>query len=269
LLIAAEKRIPFRLITLVTILTFTIQELKQTPALIAPNLYRGQSVILSGDRTTIVLDAGRIDLPEGGAGVIANSLWRAGKQRIDALLLSHPHADHVLAVPGLLERISIGMVFVGPRFTDQSLGKAIWQSIERADIPITTVASGDSIDIGEFLISVLHPTGQIPTGARVDTNDDSLVLFIEGAGFELIAPGDLETPGMSAFDPPIVRWCLLPHHGKYAVGLASWIDRIRPEGVISVGGDPDGRVRQILAEREIRIYSTRNQAELQLRPEEL
>lgn len=269
LLIAAEKRIPVRMITLVAILAVTMQELKQAPALIAPNLYRGQSVILSGDRATIVLDAGSIDLPEGGAGVIAKSLWRAGKQRIDALLLSHPHADHVLAVPGLLERISIGMVFVGPRFTDQPLGKAILQSIERANIPITRVASGDSIGIGEFLISVLHPTLRIPHGARVDTNDDSLVLFIEGAGFELIAPGDLETPGMAAFDPPVVRWCLLPHHGKYTPGLATWIDRIQPEGVISVGGLPDSRVRRLLAEREIRIYSTKNQTVLQLRPDEL
>ena len=64
---------------------------------------------------TILYDAGSLGSPSGASRTVAAYLWSRGITRIDAIVLSHADIDHYNAVPGLLERFEIGMVYVSPR----------------------------------------------------------------------------------------------------------------------------------------------------------
>ncbi|MFQ5654932.1 MAG: ComEC/Rec2 family competence protein, partial [Planctomycetota bacterium] len=97
----------------------------QGPGASLISLGRGQGLLIRGEESTLLLDAGSVDRAAGGAIAIRDTLRAAGRDRCDLVLLSHPHADHVLALPGLLERIPIGGVAVGPRFGISPLGAAL------------------------------------------------------------------------------------------------------------------------------------------------
>ncbi len=237
----------------VAIVAVLLHPVPRAPRLLAPNLGRGQGAFILGRSATILLDAGSLDHAEGGARTLRDRLWRAGRDRIDLVVLSHPHADHVLAIPGLLKRIRIGAVAIGPRFEEPSLGWAIERAITRAGVPLIRLSAGGHFRIGEFDLVALHPAARIPDGMSPSVNDDSLVVRIRGEGIDLLAPGDLEGPGLASVPAPGVRWLLLPHHGREAPGLVGWLRGAAPELVLTLGGGPPSEaLRRVLAEDGIR-----------------
>ena len=63
---------------------------------------------------TLLYDAGSMSAPEATARTIAEFLWSRRITHLDAVLLTHADADHYNALPELLERFSVGAVYVSP-----------------------------------------------------------------------------------------------------------------------------------------------------------
>ena len=63
---------------------------------------------------TLLYDAGSMSAPEATARTIAEFLWSRRITHLDAVLLTHADADHYNALPELLERFSVGAVYVPP-----------------------------------------------------------------------------------------------------------------------------------------------------------
>lgn len=189
---------------------------------------------------TILFDAGQSMSPEQGARTVADCLWSQGVARIDAVIISHPDADHYNALPGLLERFPVGEVCVSPlMFREESRALVyLRESIEGHGVPIRTVAAGDRFAAGEDCrVEVLHPPARCMLG---DDNANSLVLAVEYRGRRLLLPGDLSSPGLEWLLATPGRDCdvlVAPHHGSRESdppGLAAWC---RPEWVVISGGE--------------------------------
>ncbi|MBW3598807.1 MAG: ComEC/Rec2 family competence protein, partial [Planctomycetes bacterium] len=79
----------------------------------------GVSVLLEfPDGRTLLYDAGSLGPPTSGGRAIAAVLWSRGLRHLDAVVLSHADADHYNALPELLERFSVGVVYVSPLMFD-------------------------------------------------------------------------------------------------------------------------------------------------------
>lgn len=177
---------------------------------------------------TLLYDAGTLGSPRSAINAISACLWSEGITRIDAVLLSHADADHYNALPGLLERFSVGSVFVPPGMLDHRTRglQALQDAIRGAKIPIRETWAGDRFSGGEDCrIEVLHPPRR---GILGSDNANSLVLAIEYLGRRILLMGDLEPPG---FDDVLreLPWhtdvLLAPHHGSRASrppGLMRW-----------------------------------------------
>ena len=192
---------------------------------------------------TMLCDAGCFSSPYRGARSISECLWDRGVTHLDAVILSHADADHYNAVPELLQRFSVGVVYVSPMmFFDESYPlKTLREKLEAAGVPIRELRAGDRLDGGEDCrIEVLHPPGR---GIVGNDNANSLVLDVEYAGHRILLPGDLESPGLddvTAESPLDCDVLMVPHHGSRGSnppGLAAWC---APEvAVISGGLNPD------------------------------
>jgi competence protein ComEC len=203
---------------------------------------------------TLLYDAGRLGSPVQPSRAISGYLWSRGITHLDAVIISHADADHYNALPEVLERISVGAVYVSPLMFDEPRGAvaALQRAIEQHSVPVQTIYAGDRLRTDDDCqITVLHPPRK---GVLGTDNANSIVLRIEHAGRRVLLTGDLESPGLQAVlaeEPLDCDVLLAPHHGSRfsdPPGLADWAT---PEFLVISGGARD-RAEDVFAAYESR-----------------
>ena len=193
---------------------------------------------------TLLYDAGSLGSPEGASQTVAGYLWSRGITRIDAVVLSHADVDHYNAMPGLLERFDVGVVYVSPLMFDPwtTGGKLdapefLRTTLEEAGIPVREIWMNDRLQVANpaVEIEVLHPPRM---GVAGRDNANSLLLHLSYRGYSILLPGDLESAGMEAVMAERPTDCdilLAPHHGSShsdPPGFAAWCS---PDWVVVSG----------------------------------
>lgn len=199
---------------------------------------------LPGD-ATVLYDAGRLLAPDTALRSVSAALWDQGITRIDGLIISHADADHFNAMPGLLERFSVGAVFVPERMFARSDPAVAFleAALRRHRIAVRHIAAGAVFEdrLG-CRIEVLHP----PEGEDFGSdNANALVLAVEYGGHRILLTGDIGPPGLysllaHAIPPSTVL--LSPHHGSprsNPPGLVEWCE---PQLVVISGSRRFGGV---------------------------
>jgi competence protein ComEC len=166
---------------------------------------------------TLLYDAGHMGEPSVGVRAISEFLWSRGITRLDAVALSHPDIDHYNALPGLLQKFSVGAIYVSPvMFEKRTEAVAVLRSaIDEHGIAVQEVCAGDRLRAGDgCAIEVLHPPRY---GVIGSDNANSMVLAVDCQGQAILLPGDLESPGLDdvlAEEPRRCAVLLAPHHGS-------------------------------------------------------
>lgn len=203
----------------------------------------GLSVVVScPNGRTLVYDAGGMFLERRAAETALRSVWRHGAFSIDALVLSHPDADHCNAVPHLLEMAAVGGIGMHRTFVDerQEVVGEVLQSAADRSVPLLLLSAPQSLRLDPNVkIDVIHP---LPGFHSDKDNANSLVLAVTYAGRTTMLAGDLEADGLAALlalPPRRVDVLLAPHHGSRRsnpLDLARWA---APKIVIASSGDAE------------------------------
>src|SRR4051812_16485754 len=171
-------------------------------------------------------------------------------RRIDVLVLTHPHEDHVAGLPILLERYRVGRIFEsGMRGPGPGYAAFARDLAAAGAPPIATLATGAHLTLDEIAFRVLWPDpGRVPReppdGGR-GINDVSIVLLGEVAGRRFLLTGDVEDdvdPILATRDLPPVDILKVAHHGSATASTPAFLDRVRPRiAIVSSGaGNPYG-----------------------------
>ena len=214
----------------------------------------GCAVVLElPDGKTLLYDAGRLGSPQAGARSVAGYLWQRGITHIDAIVLSHADVDHYNAVPELLQKFSVGVIYATPAmlYDDGAAMQKLLAAVRASAVPLRETWSGDRLRVGQgCLIEVWHPTRE---GVLGGDNANSLVLDVEYQGRRILLTGDLESPGMEdllAESPAPCDVILAPHHGSLRSdppGFAAWST---PKLVVISGSFADRRLEVERAYRD-------------------
>lgn len=171
-------------------------------------------------------------------------------RRIDLLVLTHPHEDHVAGLALLLGRYRIGRVYEGGMH-GPGPGYAAWAArLAGASAPARAILStGARIDLDDIGLKVLWPDpGTVPVeppdGGR-GINDVSIVLLGEVAGRRFLLTGDVEDdvdPLLEARGLPPIDILKVAHHGSGTASTTAFLGIVRPGlAIVSSGaGNPYG-----------------------------
>lgn len=128
-------------------------------------------LIITPQGSSVLIDAG--DLLQGD--VVAAYLTRQGVRRIDHLILTHPHSDHIGGVPTILERFQVSQVYLPPVLHTSQLYERILTHLTTHQIPTSIVTKTSSILVEDGLEVKILSSGQ---DFQEHSNNWSLVTHI-------------------------------------------------------------------------------------------
>lgn len=231
---------------------------------------------------TMLVDTGE----QGNDGVIQDELKRLGTKRLDYVVLSHPHSDHVGSFPELAKsNLSIKNVMLPILDTDNlgedtALYRVILGSIRTSGAKIVTAKPGMRITKeakagdGKVTVEVLGPIGG--KEAQTDNlNNRSIFVKVTYGDVSVLITGD----GEWQEEDDVIGWLnsdegkatgvtgqatilVAGHHGSHTSSSRRFLAVVKPKyGIISCGkdndfGHPHDSTLQNFKDQNARVYRT-------------
>ncbi len=194
----------------------------------------GDSTLLQTSDGAVLIDAGP---PEAN---VAGQLKRLGIRRIDVLVLSHPHRDHVGGAAEVLRRLDVGLVLDSGIPSSDSDERTALAEAARRGVPKKLGRAGQELDLGDLRLRILSPTDNSANAAG-DANEAAIVVLASYGSVDLLLPADSESPFTLPLALPPVELYKVAHHGSADEGLPQLLDRLDPRiAIISVGDNDYG-----------------------------
>ena len=229
---------------------------------------QGDAILVEGSR------GGRL-LVDGGPDpdrllVVLDARIPPWDRRIDAVILTHPHEDHVAGLALLLARYRVGRVFE-PGMIGPGPGYAAWQRTLAAvgAAKRGLLAAGDRLSVDEIAMQVLWPIrGEVPAtppDGGTGINNVSIVLLGQVGQRRFLLMGDVEEgidPSLLKDDLPHVDLLKVAHHGSKTATTQAFVDATTPTiAVASAGtgnpyGHPAKQTLDRLAASGARVFRT-------------
>ena len=188
------------------------------------------------DAVLIQTPDGRTALIDAGRGDIVPLLERFGVSEIDLLVATHPHADHIGGMAGVIAAFPVRFYMDnGEPHTTQTYRRLLAALDARPEITYLE-ASPRTITLGEVEIDVLP---LLPRGTT-EHNDRSVSLLVRFGEFRALLSGDSEVRQLTHLvnRGAVTGATLLkaPHHGSDNGFTWEFLDAAKPRiVVISVG----------------------------------
>ncbi len=208
---------------------------------------QGDGILVEGERGgRLVVDGG----PDPGRLLLAlGERLAPWDRRIDVLVLTHPHEDHVAGLATLLSRYRVGRVYE-PGMIGPGPGYQAWAAVfAHGGPPRGRLSTGDRLQLDDIRFRVLWPDAdrvpEHPADGGTAINNVSIVLLGEFEGHRILLAGDIEEqidPALVRRGLPQVEMLKVAHHGSRTSSTPAFLAAVRPRvAVVSAGkGNPYG-----------------------------
>ncbi|MHB9105743.1 MAG: ComEC/Rec2 family competence protein [Armatimonadota bacterium] len=128
----------------------------------------------------VLLDGGSRSETKVGTEVLVPNLLLLGARRLDAVIISHPDADHVNGLPDVLEALPVARVLDPEIPEDGTAYQQVVAICKAKAIPRFQVRAGQQINIDrQTHLRILAPGENLLAGTSSDANNNSLVCLLE------------------------------------------------------------------------------------------
>jgi competence protein ComEC len=197
---------------------------------------QGDCTLIISDKQTILIDAGENDKGK----VVADYLKKLKIKKIDLLVATHPHSDHIGGMDTIIREFDIGQILM-PKLPSKLVPTTrtytdVLSAIADKGLKITPSKPGMTFEFGKGEFKVLGPVDEFE-----ELNDTSLVSHFKYDNDEtFLLTGDMEMNAEKALlksgnkiQSDVLK---VAHHGSSSSTHKAFFDKVNPEySVISVG----------------------------------
>lgn len=195
------------------------------------NVGQADCALLSTNGHYMVIDGGN----NGDADTILSYLEGQGVEKLDAVVGTHPHEDHIGSLDAIINHFDVDAVYMPKIMHTSKTFEDVLDAVANKGLKIKSPSPGDTIDFNGLEIEVLGPQREYK-----DFNNNSIVLKVNAGETAFLFTGDAEE---TAEKDILQAGCDLQadvlkvgHHGSSTSSSQAFLQAVKPKyAVISVG----------------------------------
>ena len=192
---------------------------------------QGDSIFVElPNNETMLIDAAESYQSEN----IINYLKNLNYQKIDYVIGTHPHTDHIGGLKNIINTFEIGKIYMPKVVSTTKTYESLLMAIKDKNLKINTAKAGTSIiDTDALKINILAPNNSIYT----ELNNYSVVTKITYGTTKFLFMGDAEKLSENEIKENVTADVIkIGHHGSNTSSSIDFIKKVNAKyGIISVG----------------------------------
>lgn len=219
---------------------------------------QGDSILVQQDGKNMLIDTGT----NASADSLIKYLHSQSINRIDYLVLTHPHEDHIGGADAVINNFSIGTIYMTKYTASTKTYRDVIKAMKSKGLKATLPVLGNTFRLGEADCIILGPVNPDPE----DLNTGSIVLKLTFGSKKFLFTGDAQASNEKAMinkkydlSADVLK---VGHHGSRTSTSQEFLDAVNPEyAVISAGkgndyGHPHKPTMERLKAKKVKVYRT-------------
>lgn len=189
---------------------------------------QADSILVRNQDKVMLIDAGTNEAGE----TVVNYLENLGITKIDHLIGTHPHEDHIGGLDDVINNFDIRQIYMPKIETTTKTFEDVLEAIENKNLTVTAPNKGDKIELGQTV-------GEFMTEPILDKdnlNVSSLVLRLEFGNTSYLFMGDAEEENEETISWPKTDVLKVGHHGSSTSSSESFLEQVQPKYAIIMAG---------------------------------
>lgn len=197
---------------------------------------QADSILIQSKGHNMLVDAGN----NADGDLVVDYLKQNGVKKLDYVIGTHPHEDHIGGLDNVINSFSISKVIMPPKESTTKTFEDVLDALKDHNLKITKPVIGKKFQLGDASFTILSPNADYgnelnnwSVGIRLVNGKDSFVLCGDS---EAQAENDICDTGLT-LKADVLK---LNHHGSHSSSTERFLAACSPEiVVISCGKDND------------------------------
>lgn len=218
---------------------------------------QADSILLKNQEQTVLIDAGN----NADGKWLVQKLESLDIKKIDYLIGTHPHEDHIGGMDDVIENFDIGTIYMPKVQTNTKTFEEVLDAVAQKNLKITSPQIGTTFNVGDAVCEVMA-CGEGTKEEKNNLNLASIVIRTTYGKQSYLFMADAETKNEVVRTWPQTNVIKIGHHGSDTSSSLNFIKQVQPQiAIISVGkdnhyGHPKESILNRLQSQNIEIYRT-------------